>query len=148
MRLATSRSPSFRRPLHHDGCHFQDGAGESRIRKAEPRTEVHIRSAGFAAEMYYCELVGGCPAERHPSLSKDDDDQLAWAAAQEACPENLAEASALLAQARSGVAAMVIDEWERIERLGMALWEKTDRNYLTVREIHAELPGGPTSEIS
>ena len=100
---------------------FQDGAGESRIRTAEPRTEVHIRSAGFVAEMHYCELVGGCPAERHPSFSKDNDDQLAWAAAQEACPDNLAEASALLAEKRSGVEAMVIDEWGRIERLAIAL---------------------------
>lgn len=120
---------------------FQDGSGESRIGKADPRTEVHIRLAGFAAEMHYCDLVRGCPAERHPVLAKDHDDQRAWAAAQEAFPDNQGEASLFLTDSRRAVENMVIQEWERIERLATALWERTDRNYLTVSEIRAALEG-------
>lgn len=98
-----------------------DGSGESKIGHAKPRISVHIRVAGYIAELRYCGLVGDCPADRHPSLSTSDDNERAWASAQETCPGNLVAASALLSEAKETVATMVADEWSRIERVALAL---------------------------
>ena len=98
-----------------------DGSGESKIETAEPRAEVHIRLAGYIAELRYCESVGDCPSDRHPSLSRSDDNERAWVAAQEACAGDLSAASALLNEARGTVTTTVTEEWARIERIALAL---------------------------
>jgi hypothetical protein len=75
----------------------------------------------------YCELVGGCPADRHPSLSTSDDNERAWEQAKVACPGNLAQASRLLAEAKDAATTMVAEEWARIERLAVALCSSPGR---------------------
>jgi hypothetical protein len=63
------------------------------IRSPNAEVEVRIRVAGYPAKAHYCELVGDCPPERHPSLSNSDDRERAWSAAQEARPGDLLAAS-------------------------------------------------------
>src|ERR1039458_3153454 len=89
------------------------GSGDSLISTDDPRTSVHVRVAGYPAELRYCEMVGDCPADRHPMHSAHDDNERAWALAQKVCPGDLAAAAALLAQARETVGKMVEREWDR-----------------------------------
>jgi hypothetical protein len=100
-----------------------DGSGQSLIKEADPRTEVKIRVAGVISELRYCELVGGCPPDRHPTLSTSDDNERAWAAAKELCSGSLAAASTLLVNMQSDVETMVAGWWSRIERVAIALCE-------------------------
>jgi hypothetical protein len=102
------------------------GSGDSLISTVDPRISVQVRVAGYPAELHYCEMVGDCPADRHPMHSAHDDDERAWALAQEVCPEDLAGAGALLEQARETVGKMVEREWDRIERVARALFDSPD----------------------
>jgi len=102
------------------------GSGDSLIGTEEPRISVYVRVAGYPAELRYCEMVGDCPADRHPIHSAHDDDERAWASAQEACPGDIAAAAALLTEARESVGMMVAQEWGRIERVARALFDSPD----------------------
>jgi hypothetical protein len=113
------------------------GSGDSLIGTDEPRISAHVRVAGYPAELRYCEMVGDCPADRHPMHSAHDDNERAWASAQEACPGDMAAAVALLAEARETVRGMVTQEWGRIERVARALFDSPDG------VIHS----GPLSEL-
>ena len=103
------------------------GSGESLIAADDPRTKVLVRVAGLAAELRYCEMVGDCPADRHPTHSAHNDNERAWASAQEACHGHMAAATRLLAESRETVTTMVAQEWGRIERVALAIFNKPDR---------------------
>ncbi len=100
-----------------------NGSGACHIGRSEPQVGVLIAVAGYFSELRYCELVGGCPANRHPNLSKSDDDQRAWAAAQEAFPLDVAGASRFLAETRATVPATVIEYWSHIERVALGMFQ-------------------------
>jgi len=102
------------------------GSGETIIGYTEPWISVHIRVARFPAELRFCEIVGDCPADRHPVHSTHDDNERACASAQEACREDIATASAILAEARDTVRTMVAQEWPRIERVALAVYNSPD----------------------
>ncbi len=107
-----------------------DGSGDAHIALPDPRGQVVGRLAGRPAELHYWDLVGGGPAECHPSRSDTDDRAEAWAAAQRACPGDLAAASELLAKSAETAAEMVEAHWSRIESVAQAVYESPDRRLL------------------
>jgi hypothetical protein len=102
------------------------GSGLSLIAADDPQTSVLVGVAGLPAEQRYCDMVGDCPADRAPVHSAHDDDERAWAAAQEACPGDKAAASVFLADSRERVDALVVENWDRIVRVARALFDSPD----------------------
>lgn len=86
----------------------------------------------------------GVPQIDTRTLSVHDDNDRAWASAQEACSGDLPAASRLLAEARATVEERVSEEWSRIERFAIALYESLDGR-LRARRIAELLVDPPSS---
>jgi hypothetical protein len=105
----------------------RDGTGESLIGGTDdPQIKLVIRLAGLPAERRYCEIVGDCPADRDPSHSAHDDNERAWALGQEVYPDDGHKASELLTASRGVAETMVEEEWVRIQRVALALYDSPD----------------------
>lgn len=126
MRPVTRSLPMYLEPALPERPSGKAGGARPSSGTLLHRVSVHVRVAGYYAELRYCELVGGCPADRHPTLSVHDDNERAWASAQETCSGDLPAASRLLAEARATVEERVSEEWSRIERVAIALYESPD----------------------
>jgi hypothetical protein len=103
------------------------GTGDTCIKPDGPLMDVLVRVAGRAAEERYCEMVGDCPADRRPMHSAIDDNEKALEAAKELCLGDIAAARNLVDQSRKIVATLVVEEWPRIERVALGLYESPDR---------------------
>jgi hypothetical protein len=103
-----------------------NGGRISLIKADDPKVRTVVGSAGVAAELRYCEEVGGHPPDRPPKLSSSDDAERVKAAAQEACSGDEVAAAALVARSEIIAATMVAERWSRIERVALALFNTDD----------------------
>lgn len=103
-----------------------EGRGDSFISLPNPSDQVIGRLAGLPAEQRYCDFVGDCPPDRNPSLSAHNDKEGAWDAARQAFPDDLRAASELLAQSGDTAREMVDSQWDRIQRVALALFNAPD----------------------
>jgi hypothetical protein len=105
-----------------------DSSGESKIRPAGgAQTELTYGLAGLPAELRYCEMTRHCTLYETHRQSADDDYESAWAVALEAIPGDTEAAEALISEAEATAKTMVLEQWGRIERVALALFNSPGR---------------------
>jgi len=109
-----------------------DGSGMTNISKLPDWENLVTRVSGHPSEMRYCSLHPEVSAENHPDHHAHDDGEKAWALARAMAPNDYFAAGELLKDARALASALVLDEWDRIERVALALYA-SESHYLTAR---------------